>query len=80
MCVFSASNPNLALNQNVFQISTHGTEYAEIAVDGLIGNERFSHTNGGEYTAYLQWWIVDLEKDYRISEKSVYGRSSQGEF
>lgn len=41
-------------------------------------SEKHSHTNDGENSAYLQWWIVDLEKEYNISEISVYGRVNQG--
>lgn len=68
----------LALDKPAYQISTHAHGYAGLAVDGLHWSSNCSHTNAGEYSAHLQWWIVDLEKEYSISEISVYGRVGQG--
>ena len=45
---------------------------------GYGRNTEYAHTNGGEYSSYLQWWIVDLQREYDISEISVYGNESRG--
>ena len=78
MLVIAESNPNIALKKTVYQISTYGNDEASFAVDGNYNQKKFSHTNDGENTDHDQWWIVDLEKEYSISEIYVTGRENQG--
>ena len=78
MLVIVGNNPNIALKKPAYQISTYGNDEASFAVDGNNDQNKFSHTNNKENSDFYQWWIVDLEKEYSISEIYVTGREVQG--
>ena len=56
----------------------YSSHEASFAVDGNYDQDKFSHTNDGEVSIHDQWWIVDLGKEYYITEIYVTGRGSQG--
>ena len=72
-------DPNIALGKPTKQISTYtgdpGKGNSSLAVDGKL--TEYTHTDEGESSQ--QWWIVDLEKSYTISEIIVHLRDDRGE-
>ncbi|XP_021370402.1 fucolectin-like [Mizuhopecten yessoensis] len=69
---------NAALNKPALQISTYSSGTASKAVDGNK-NPRFvdgscMHTWWKEGLPLYQWWMVDLEREYRIDSVNITNR------
>ncbi|XP_021368021.1 flocculation protein FLO11-like [Mizuhopecten yessoensis] len=69
---------NAALNKPATQISTYFKGVASHAVDGdknpLFWNGSCSHTRWKEGLPLYQWWMVDLEREYRIDSVNITNR------
>lgn len=85
--LFSAfKNANIAFEKPAYQISTYKDEFQEKkyiwsasrAVDGILydkDDRAYAHTNGSASTK--EWWMVDLEDVYPITEIYLHGRLVQ---
>ena len=75
--IFSALN--IALNKPTKQSSTFETYVSSLAVDG------FSGTRNAEGTVFLcaqtqngiqqEWWVVDLQTEYKVDTIHIRGRT-----